>query len=135
MKMDCDENVLNYWNSPNGNYILEMKKTRDYMMILISKFLRALLGTFILSKSKRNMNDFIWEINGFFNSSFYYGDTDSLYNEKKYWDVLDKTKLVGEELCHGKNDYKTGGICYGLFLAPTDKYVLSMDEFVFFNNT
>ena len=32
--------------------------------------------------------------------------------------MLDKAKLVGKELCQGKNDYKTGGIFYGLFLAP-----------------
>ena len=36
------------------------------------------------------MNIFIREINGFYNNSIYYSDTDSLYIEKKYWDVLDK---------------------------------------------
>ena len=41
------------------------------------------------------MNNFIREINGFYNNSIYYGDNDSLYIEKKYWDVLDKAKLVG----------------------------------------
>ena len=50
------------------------------------------------------MNNFIREINGFYNNNIYYGDTDSLYIEKKYWDVLDKSNLVGEGLCRGKND-------------------------------
>ena len=51
------------------------------------------------------MNNFLIEINGFFNSSIYYGDTDTLYIEKKkFWDVSDKTNLVGEDLCQGKND-------------------------------
>ena len=86
-------------------------------------------GAFILSNSKRIMNNFIREINGFYNNSIYYGDTDSLYIEKKYWDVLDKAKLVGKNLCQGKNDYKTGGIFYGLFLAPKVKYVLTIDDY------
>ena len=64
------------------------------------------------------MNNFIGEVNGFYDKCIYYGDTDSLYIEKKYWDVLDKAKLVGENLYHVKNHYKSGGIFYGLFLAP-----------------
>ena len=45
--------------------------------------LPAVLGAFILSNSKRMMNNFVREINGFCNNSIYYGDTDSLYIEKK----------------------------------------------------
>ena len=30
--------------------------------------------------------------------------------EKKNWDVLDKTRLVGSDLCQGKNDYKKRGL-------------------------
>ena len=67
------------------------------------------LGAFILSNSKRILKTFIREINGFYNNSIYYGDTDSLYIEEKYWDVLDKANLVGKELCQGKDDYETGG--------------------------
>ena len=63
------------------------------------------------------MNNFIRGINGFYNNSIYYTDTDSLYIEKKYWDVLYKANLVGKNLCQGKKVYKTGGIFYGLFLA------------------
>ena len=85
------------------------------------------LGAFILSNSKRIRNNFIREINGFYNNSNYYGDTDSLYIEKKNWDVLDKANLVGKNLCQGKNDYKTSGIFYGLFLASKIKYVLTID--------
>ena len=42
--------------------------------------------------------------------------------------MLDKAKLVGKNLCHVKNDYKTGGTFYGLFLAPKLKYVLTTNE-------
>ena len=95
----------------------------------IKNTLPAVLGAFILSDSKRIMNIFIREINGFYNNSKYYGDTDSLYIEKKDWDVLDKANFVGEGLCQGKNDYKTGGIFYGLFLAPKMKYCLTVDDY------
>ena len=95
----------------------------------MKKTLPSHLGAFLLSNSKRIMNNFIREINGFYNNSIYYGDTDSLYIEKKYCDVLDKANLVGKNLCQGKNDYKTGGIFYGLFLAPKIKYVLTIDDF------
>ena len=87
------------------------------------------MGAFILSNSKRIMNNFIREINGFYNNSIYYTDTDSLCIEKKYWDVLDKANLVGKNLCQGKNDYKTAGIFYGLFLALKIKYVLTIDDY------
>ena len=75
----------------------------------IENTLPAVLGAFILSNRKRIMNNSIREINGFYNNSKYYGDTDSLYIEKKYWDVLDKANIVVEELCQGNIDYKTGG--------------------------
>ena len=43
---------------------------------------------------------------------------DSLYIEKKYWDVLDKANLVAKNLCQGKIDYETDGIFYGFIIAP-----------------
>ena len=50
------------------------------------------------------MNKFIRETNGFYKNNLYYTDTDSLYIEKNYWDVLDKANLVRDGLCQGKND-------------------------------
>ena len=130
MKTEFDENVLDYWKLPNGNYIVKMKRDDGLDDDCdIKNTLPAILGAFILANSKRIMNKFIKEINGFCNNSIYYGDTDSLYIEKKYWDVLDKANLVGEELCQAKNDYKTGGIFYGLFLAPKIKYCLTIDDY------
>ena len=133
MKTEFDESVLDYWKLPNGNYIVKMKEDDglDDDDCDIKNTLPAVLGAFILSNSKRIMNNFIREINGFYNNSIYYTDCDSLYIEKKYWDVLDKANLVGEGLCQGKNDYKTGGIFYGLFLAPKIKYCLTIDEYGF----
>ena len=65
---------------------------------------------------------FIREINGFYNKSVQYGDTNSFEIEKKNWEVLDKAKLVGEELCPGNDDSESGGIFHGLLLAPKMKY-------------
>ena len=54
-------------------------------------------GAFILTISKRIMNNYIREKNGFFYNSIYYGDSDSLFIEKKCWDVLDTANLVGKK--------------------------------------
>ena len=130
METEYDENVLDYWKLPNGNYIVKLKKDAALEHDNdVKNTLPSHLGSFILSNSKRIMNKFIREINGFYNNSIYYTDTDSLYIEKKYWDVLDEANLVRKNLCQGKNDYKTGGIFYGLFLAPKIKYALTIDDY------
>ena len=130
MKTEFDENVLDYWKLTNGNYIVKMKKDDGLDDDCdIENTLPAVLGAFILSNSKRIMNNFIREINGFYNNSITYTDCDSLYIEKKYWNVLDKANLVGENLCQVKNEYKTGSIFYGLFLAPKIKYCSTIDDY------
>ena len=68
----------------------------------IEKTLRDLLGALILSNNKRIMSNFSSEINGFYHNSIYYGDTDSMYIEKKYWDVLDEANLVGKNYARVK---------------------------------
>ena len=131
IKTEFDENILDYWKLPNGNYIAKIKKDDglDDDDCDIKNILPAVLGSFILANSRRNMNDFVGKINGFYENNIYYTDTDSLYIEKKFWDVLDKANLVEDNLCQGKSDYKTGGISYGLFLAPKINYCLSIDEY------
>ena len=85
MKTEFDENVLDYWKLPNGNYIVKMKKDDGLDDDCdIKNTLPAVLGAFILSNSKRIMNNFIRGINGFYNNIIYYTDCDSLYIEKKY---------------------------------------------------
>ena len=97
METEYDENVLDYWKLPNGNYIVKLKKDKGLVGDNdVKNTLPCHLGAFILGNSKRIMNSFIREINGFYNNSIYYGYTDSLYIEKKYWDVLDKANLVGK---------------------------------------
>ena len=100
MKTEFDENILDYWKKPNGNYIIKMKKDDGLDDDCDNKnTLCAVSGAFILSNSRRTMNKFIREINGFYNNNIYYTDIDSLYKEKKAWDVLDKAILIGKDLC------------------------------------
>ena len=87
------------------------------------------LGAFVLSNSKRIMNNFIHAINGFYTNDVYYTDTDNLYIENKHWDKLEKAGLVGKALLQEKNDYKDGGIFYGLFLAPKIMYCLTISKY------
>ena len=87
------------------------------------------LGAFVLSNSKRNINNFIHAIDGFYTNNVYYTDCDSLYIENRRWNKLDQAGLVGKNLLQGKNDYKDGGIFYGLFLAPKIKYCLIINKY------
>ena len=129
MQTENDENVLDYWKLPKRNYIVKIKKDDGLDDDCdIKNTLPSHLGAFILSKIKRIMKNFIREINRFSRNSIYYGDTDSLYTGKKYWNVLDKVKRNGKILCQSKNDYGTGGTFHGFFLAPKIKYCLTDNE-------
>ena len=87
------------------------------------------LAVFILSKGTRIVNIFIHAIDGLYSNDVYYTDTDLLYIENKHWDKLNKADLVGKTLLQGKNDYKDGGIFYGLFLAPKTKFCLTIKKY------
>ena len=106
MMSEYDERVKDYWKISGFNYIVKMiddAGLEDEVKKLNTMPLR--LGAFVLSNSKRNMNNFIHATNGFYNNDVYYTDTDSLYIENKHWDKLDKAGLVGKNLLQGKNDY------------------------------
>ena len=130
MKTEYDNIVLNCWRLPNGNNLVKSKNDdgldgdND-----VKDTLPSHLGAFTLSNSKRILNNFIREINDFYNNSVFYGDTDILHIEKKYSDVLDKAGLVADIFCQGKNDYKSRGIFYGLFLARKIKNCLTIDSY------
>ena len=134
MKTKFDDRVKDYWKLANGNYIVKLSLDEGIDKEIEDKnTMPSQLGCFILSNSKRIMNNFVRIIDGFKNNSVYYQDTDSLYIEKKHWNILDNANLVGEKLSQGKNDYGDGGIFYGLFLAPKIKYCLTINESGIFN--
>ena len=130
MMTEYDERVLDYQNINHGNYIVKMKDDEGLEdEVKICNTLPLQLAVFILSNSRRIMNNFIHAIDGFYTNDVYYTDTDSLYIENKHWNKLDEAELVGKNLLQGKNDYGDGGIIYGLFLAPKIKFCLTINEY------
>ena len=130
MQTEYDERVKDYWKISGIDYIVKMiddAGLEDEVKKLNTMPLH--LGAFVLSNSKRLMNNFIHAINGFYTNDVYYTDTDSLYIENKHWDKLEKAGLVGKNLLQGQNDYRDGGIFYGLFLAPKIKYCLTINKY------
>ena len=130
MMSEYDERVKEYWKISGINYIVRMIDDvglEDEIKKINTMPLH--LGAFVLSNSKRIMNNFIHAIDGFYTNDVYYTGTDSLYIENKYWDKLEKAGLVGKNLLQGKNDYKDGGIFYGLFLAPKINDCLTLNKY------
>ena len=105
MMSEYDERVLDYRKSNHGNYIVKMKD--DEVLedeVKKANTLPLQLAVFILSSSKRILNNFIHAIDGFYTNDVFYTDTDSLYIGNKHWDKLYKAGLVGKNLLQGKND-------------------------------
>ena len=130
MKTEYDERVKDFWKIGVNIYIVKMiddKGLEEEIKKINTMPLH--LGAFVLSNSKRIMNNFIHAINGFYTNNVYYTDYDSLYIENRHWEKLDQAGLVGKNLLQGKNDYKDGGIFYGLFLAPKIKYCLIINKY------
>ena len=87
MQTEYDERVEDYWKLSGNNYIVKMiddAGLEDEVKKLNT--MRLHLGAFVLSNSKRIMNNFIHAIDGFYTNDVYYTDTDSLYIENKHWD-------------------------------------------------
>ena len=97
METEYDDRVKDFWKLPNGNYIVKLALDEGVDNDVEDKnTMPSQLGAFILSNSKRIMNNFIRVIDGFKTNNVYYQDTDSLYIHKKHWNELDKFGLVGE---------------------------------------
>ena len=130
MMSEYQERVLNHQKINHGSYIVKLKDDEDLEDdIKKVNTLPLQLAVFILSNSKRIMNNFIHAIDGFFTNDVYYTDTDRLFIEGKHWENLDKGGLVGKTLIQGKNEYGDGGFFYGLFLAPKTKYCLIVNNY------
>ncbi|ESP02397.1 hypothetical protein LOTGIDRAFT_172055 [Lottia gigantea] len=124
-RLNYDKHVKKYDKLNETQYIVEIND-EEKEFVPPKDFTRLTpthLGTFILSHSKKIMNNFIHVIDGFYKPEIYYTDTDSLYISSSTWDKLNEAELVSEnEYCKGKNDYGDGGIIFGLYLAPKVKY-------------
>ena len=72
MQTEYDEYLLGYWRLTIGNYSVKSKKDDGLDGdIYVKNSLPSQLGAFILSNIKRNMINFIREVNEFYNRSIY----------------------------------------------------------------
>ena len=72
MMTEYDERVLDYQKINYGNYIAKMKDDeglQDEVKKVNTMLLH--LGAFVLSNSKRNMNNFIHAVDGFYSNDVY----------------------------------------------------------------
>ena len=131
MRNEDDESVIEWFPLKNGKIMVKIKDKEGVDDGGISKKVNSQLchlGSLILSHSKRLMNDVILALDGFKNNKIYYGDTDIVDIHNKDYEILKTEGLVGKDLYQSKNDYGTGGILFGLFLAPKIKYCIVVDE-------
>ena len=120
------------WFPPkNGNIMVKIKDKEGVDDESISKKVNSQpchLGSFILSHSKRLMNDVILALDGFKNRKIYYGNTDKVYIHNDDYETIKTKGLIGKNLYQSKNVYGKGGILFGLFLALKIKYCIIIDE-------
>ena len=132
MRENFDDRVKEWFPLKNGNLIVKLEDDEgvdDYDKAKSINTMPSHFGSFILSHSKRLMNEVFRVIDGFYSDCIYYGDTDSGYIHKKHWSTLVDKGFVGKSLGLGKNDYGNSGIFYAWFLAPKIKYCLVIDDF------
>ena len=132
MRENFDDRVKEWFPLKNGNFIVKLEDDEgvdDYDKAKSINTMPSHFGSYILSHSKRLMNNVFREIDGFYSNNIYYGDTDSGYIHKKHWSTLVEKGFVGKTLGLGKNDYGKSGIFYAWFLAPKIKYCLIIDDF------
>ena len=60
------------------------------------------LGSFILSHSKRLMNDVILALDGFENNKILYSDTDGVYIHKNDYEIIKEQRLIGKTYLNQK---------------------------------
>ena len=116
----------------NGILIIKLEDDEsvdDYDKAKSIKTMPFHFGSQILSHCNRLMIEVINQMGGFYNNSTYYGDTDSMYIQKKIWSDLVDNEFVGKSLGLGKNDYGNSGTFYASFLAPKIKYCSVIDDF------
>ena len=132
MRENFDDRVKEWFPLKNGNLIVKLEDDEgvdDFDKAKSINTMPSHFGSYILSHSKRLMNNVFREIDGFYSNNIYYGDTDSGYIHKKHWSTLVEKGFVGKSLGLGKNDYGNSGIFYPWFLAPKIKYCLVIEDF------
>ena len=87
MLAEYDERVLDYEKINHGTSIVKMNDDEGLEdEVKKANTIPLQLAVFIVSNSKRIMNNFIHAIDGFYANDVYNTDTDSLYIESKHWE-------------------------------------------------
>ena len=95
MRENFDDRVKEWFLFKNGNIKVKLEDDEGIETFDKAKsvhIIPSLFGSYILSHSKRLMNEVINQIAGNFNNIFYYTDTDSLYIHKNtglIWLIMD----------------------------------------------
>ena len=121
MKKNFDKRVKEWLPLKNGNLKVKIEDDEgvdDYDKAKSVNTLPPHFSSYILSHSKRLMNEDINQNGGFYNNSIYCGDTDSLYIHKKYWSSLIDNGFVGKSPGLGTNDYGNSDIFCAWFQTP-----------------
>ena len=131
MKNENDDSVIEWLPLKNGVFMVKIIEKEVVDDERISKKVISQpcqLGSFILSQSRRLMNDVILALDGFKNNKIYYGDSDSMYIHNDDFEISKTKGLIGKNLYQSEIDYGKRGIIYGLFLARDTKYCIVIDE-------
>ena len=132
MRENFDDRGKEWFPLKNGTLIVKLEDVEgvdDCDKAKLVNTMPSLLGSHIVSHSKRLMNDVFREKGGFQGYCIYYGDTDSGYVHKKHWSSLLEKGFVGKPFGLGKSNYGNSGIFYACFSAPKIKYCLVIDDF------
>ena len=132
MRENFDDRVKEWFPLKNGNLIVKLEDDKGVDNFDKAQSVNTMpshFGMYILSDSKRLMNEVFNQVGGFYNNSIYYADTDSVYKQKKNWDDLVDKGFVGKFLGLGGNDYRNSGLFYAWLLAPEIKYCFVINDF------
>ena len=132
MRENFDDRSKEWFPLKNHSFIIKLEDDEsvdDFDKAKSVNTMPSPFGSYILSHSKRLMNDVFREIDGFYSNNINYGDTDSGYIHKKHWSTSVEKCFVGKSLGLGKYEYGNSVMFYAWFLAPKIKYCLVIDDF------
>ena len=121
MDREYDKSVKEILPLQNGNFIIKKhihEGKDDFGIANKINSMPSHLGSYILSHSKRLMNEVIIYINGFYSKNIFYGDTDSIYIHKNEGNKLVEGGFIIDGLWYYEDEYGNGGILKALFLEP-----------------
>ena len=116
----------------NGNLIVKIEDDAgvdDQDLAKSNNQISCHLVIYISGYSKRLMNNVIREIDSFYSTNSFYGDTDSPYIHKKHWSTSVEKSFVGNSHGFGKNDYGNASMFYDWYLAPKIMYCLVINDY------